>query len=239
MFSGGYLAAGATRDSRWEPWIGRPAAGPVSLAPATGTGGGRDELALTMARLAGRQGYGATTVAEVLAASGAERTDFERHFADKLECFLGGHEILVGRALDEVGASFEAERPWLERVCAGLGRAVELCIAYPDLARAVLVEPAAGGAEGRRRGLIAVERFAELIGPESPLSEELPPRAALMAVSGVAGLIGDQLQRGEAAGLAGLAGQHDELRFALLVPLLGPVEASEQAARFAERSRDR
>jgi di/tricarboxylate transporter len=51
-----------------------------------------------------------------------------------------------------------------------------------------------------------------------------------MATTGVAALIGDQLQR-DVAGLSELA---PELTFALLMPVLGPVAAREQMVPVAE-----
>jgi hypothetical protein len=84
--------------------------------------------------------------------------------------------------------------------------------------------------EGRRAQLDSLARFAELIEPEAELAQRLPARAPLMAVSGVAGLIGEELARGEGAGLAD---RLPELGFALLVPLLGPLAAREQIERLA------
>ena len=194
--------------------------------------GEREELAWAMAMVAGRGGYPAASVEAVIAEAASCPAVFERHFADKLECYLAAHELLLGRALDAVGERFEADLPWAERVLGGLGRAIELCIANPEPARALLVCPMAAGAEGQRRALQSVERFAELIAPERELAEELPPRAALMAASGVIGLIGEELERGEAADLAALA---PELGFALLVPLLGPVAAGEELGRAGAR----
>jgi AcrR family transcriptional regulator len=181
-----------------------------------------------MARLAGREGYGAASVAAVIAAAASSAAAFERHFADKQECYLAAHELALGRALDAVGERFEAELPWAERVLGGLERGLELCIANPELARALILCPREVGAAGARRALVMSERFAELIAPEAELAEQLPARAALMAACGVIGLIGEELGRGAAADLAGL---EPELGFALLVPLLGPLAAGEELER--------
>jgi AcrR family transcriptional regulator len=195
---------------------------------------GRNELSLALAEVIGRKGYAEASIGEALERSECARAEFERHFADKEECFGAAQEILLERALDEVGGGFERPGPWLARVCEGLVRTVELCVSQPNLARAMLVCPAAAGAAAQGRALEALEHFAELIEPVPELPEHLPPRATMMAVSGVAGLIGDQLAHGEAAGLAE---QLPELTFALLVPLLGPAEASQQMGRVALAAR--
>jgi hypothetical protein len=93
----------------------------------------------------------------------------------------------------------------------------------------MLVEPRGAGAAAQGRLAEALEDLAELIEPEAELAQRLPPRAPLMAVSGVVGLIGEELARGEGAGLAD---RLPELGFALLVPLLGPLAAREQIDRL-------
>jgi hypothetical protein len=103
-----------------------------------------------------------------------------------------------------------------------------MCVAEPELARAATVEIAMAGVEGCRAHLDSLARFAELIEPEAELAGQLPPRARLMAVGGVAGLIADQLQRGSATRLDD---QLPYLRFAVLVPFLGPAAATERMAR--------
>jgi AcrR family transcriptional regulator len=202
--------------------------GDAAMRMFSAAAGERQELAWAMAQVVGREGYGAASVAAAVAAAGSSPAAFERHFADKQECYLVAHELLLGRALDAVGERFEAELPWAGRVLGGLERAVELCLGRAELARALLVCPSEVGAPGARRALLTCERFAELIAPEPELAEELPPRAALMAASGVIGLIGEELERGESADLGALA---PELGFALLMPLLGPAAAGEELER--------
>jgi AcrR family transcriptional regulator len=196
--------------------------GSVAVRPAESE---RQRLLAAMARVVGRRGYRAASVAEVIAEAESCRATFDRHFADKEECFCAAHARLVECTLEAVSESLDPQRPWLQRVSAGLERLIELCENNPELARAALVETDAAGAEGQRCALAATERFAELFAPDAELAEQLPPRAALMAASGVAGLIGDQLRHGE-----GPAGLLPELTFALLVPLTGPAAASEQMA---------
>jgi AcrR family transcriptional regulator len=169
-------------------------------------------------------------VAETITAAGSGRASFERHFADKQECFLAAHGLLAERALEAIRPCFEGKRRWPEQACEGLARAVELCTEEPALARALVVCPVAAGAEGQQRKLALIGRFAELAAPPAELAERLPPRAGLMAVSGVVGLIGEELGRGAAADLAGL---EPELGFALLAPLLGPEAAGEELERAA------
>jgi AcrR family transcriptional regulator len=192
----------------------------------------RKRLLIAMTQVVGRRGYRAASVAEVIAEAESCRVTFDRHFADKEECFCAAHERVVELALGAVGERIDPELPWAERAKEALRMVLELCRRRPGLARAVIVEPAAAGAVGRRRELEAARRFAELIALDGELVGQVSPRATLMATSGVAALIGDQLQR-DAAGLSELA---PELTFALLMPVLGPVAAREQIAPVAERA---
>lgn len=207
------------RSGRGPRWVG----GAVS---ARGEGAlERKKLALALAEVAGRRGYAAARIEEALERSECTRAEFDRHFAGKEECFGAAQDLLLELALDEVGAGFEGPGPWPARVCGGLVRAVELCVSRPELAGAMLVCPRSAGAAAQVRLAEALEDFAELIEPEAELAQRLPPRAPLMAVSGVVGLIGEELARGEGAGLTD---RLPELGFVLLVPLLGPVAAREQ-----------
>jgi hypothetical protein len=142
----------------------------------------REALLGAMARVVGARGYRAASVTEVIAEAESCRAS-----CDKQECFLVAHERPVERTLEAASESLYPGQPWPERAICGLQTVLELCGEKPELARAALVEVAAAGAEGRRSALVAIERFAELIAPEPELALQLPPRATLMAMSGVAG----------------------------------------------------
>lgn len=186
----------------------------------------RQPILEAMIRVAGEKGYRATSVADVVAAAGASRTTFYKHFDDKQDCFLAAFDLAAERILAETLSACPGERPWRERMHSGLEAIVALFARDPTLARTAIVEIAAAGAAGRRRHSIALGSFARLLEPdrELPRRAELPPNTALMAVSAVAGLIFDELQAGRAADLPA---RLPELEFALLVPFIGPRAAAE------------
>jgi AcrR family transcriptional regulator len=193
----------------------------------------RGALMRAMARVVGEKGYRRTSVAELIADAESCHESFDRHFVGKQECFVAVQERVFETALVVVSEELDEELPWAERSSEALRLVLGLCRERPGLARVALVEAAAAGAAGRRCFLAGIERFAELAAPEAELAAQLPPRAALLAVSGVAGLIGDELRRG-AEGLEKLL---PELIFALFVPLLGPEAAAEQMSRLAAEAR--
>jgi len=185
-----------------------------------------------MVRVVGRQGYKATSVADVIAEADVSRTTFYKHFEDKHECFLAAYDMVTERVLDEVIAKCNGEQTWLERVRIGLTTIVEMFALDPQLARTAIVEVAAAGAEARQRHWNAITRFTEFLedGEELAGGRELPDNIALMAAGAVSGLIFDELLTGRAERLPQLL---PDLLFALLVPYIGPGAATEEMRRAA------
>lgn len=192
----------------------------------------RRDILEAMVRVVGRQGYKATSVADVIAEAGVTRTTFYKHFEDKQDCFLAAYDTVVARVLDEVVASCDGERSWLERVRIGLTTVVELFALDPELARTAIVEVAAAGADARQRHWDAVNRFTEFLEDGEDLAEgrELPDNIALMAAGAVSGLIFDELLTGRAERLPELL---PDLLFALLVPYIGPGAATTEMRKAA------
>jgi AcrR family transcriptional regulator len=185
-----------------------------------------------MVRVVGRQGYKATSVADVIAEADVSRTTFYKHFEDKQECFLAAYDMLTERVLDEVIANCDGEQAWLGRVRIGLTTIVEMFALDPQLARTAIVEVAAAGADARQRHWNAITRFTEFLegGEELAEGRELPDNIALMAAGAVSGLIFDELLTGRAERLPQLL---PDLLFALLVPYIGPGAATEEMRRAA------
>ena len=192
----------------------------------------RQPILEAMVRVVGRQGYKATSVADVIAEAGVSRTTFYKHFEDKQECFLAAYDMLTERVLAEVIANCDGEQAWLERVRIGLTTIVEMFALDPQLARTAVVEVAAAGADARQRHWNAITRFTEFLedGEELAGGRELPENIALMAAGAVSGLIFDELLTGRAEQLPKLL---PDLLFALLVPYIGPGAATEEMRRAA------
>ena len=206
-------------------------------------GSRRGAIVEAMIRVAGRKGYRATTVADTIDEAGASRATFYKHFDDKHECFRVAYDLAAERVLTAVEIACEAEWSWLERARAGLGALVELLAADPELARTVVVEALAAGAETRQRQIELLERLSRNLeqGRDAPVAG-LPAGTGLMATSAVNGLLFEEIQSGRAATLPA---RLPELRFALLVPFLGPARAIEEmgyarlrASRIAAASPD-
>jgi AcrR family transcriptional regulator len=188
-----------------------------------------------MVRVVGRKGYQAASVGDVVTEASASRATFYKYFDDKHDCFLAAYELAVERVLSAALAGCDRTRPWPEPARGGLAAIVDLFADEPALARTAVVEVAAAGDEARRRHSAALGRLARLLDEgRRPRRPRLPPNTALMAVSGVAALIFDELRAGRAAELPRLL---PELEFALLVPFIGPHAAGSEARRDADYSR--
>lgn len=209
-----------------------PDSSTLAGGPMAGSETRRQLILEAMVRVVGRQGYKATSVADVIAEADVSRTTFYKHFEDKQECFLAAYDMLTERVLDEVIANCNGEQTWLERVRVGLTTIVEMFALDPQLARTAIVEVAAAGADARQRHWNAITRFTEFLedGEELAGGRELPDNIALMAAGAVSGLIFDELLTGRAERLPQLL---PDLLFALLVPYIGPGAATEEMRRAA------
>jgi AcrR family transcriptional regulator len=209
-----------------------PDSSTLAGGPMAGSETRRQLILEAMVRVVGRQGYKATSVADVIAEADVSRTTFYKHFEDKHECFLAAYDMVTERILDEVIANCDGEQAWLERVRIGLTTIVEMFALDPQLARTAIVEVAAAGADARQRHWNAITRFTEFLedGEELAGGRELPDNIALMAAGAVSGLIFDELLTGRAERLPQLL---PDLLFALLVPYIGPGAATEEMRRAA------
>ena len=192
----------------------------------------RQPILEAMIRVTGRKGYQATSVADVVAEARASRATFYKYFDDKHDCFLAAHELAVERVLATARGGCDRELPWVERALSGLAAIVDLFAREPELARTTIVEVVAARDDARRRHSEAIGKLAGLLaeGSEAPRQLQLPPNTALMAVSGVVGLIFDEVRAGRAEAMHHLL---PELEFALLVPFIGPKAAVREMGRTA------
>lgn len=209
-----------------------PDSSTLAGGPMAGSETRRQLILEAMVRVVGRQGYKATSVADVIAEADVSRTTFYKHFEDKHECFIAAYDMLTEQVLDEVVANCNGEQTWLERVRVGLTTIVEMFALDPQLARTAIVEVAAAGADARQRHWNAITRFTEFLedGEELAGGRDLPDNIALMAAGAVSGLIFDELLTGRAERLPQLL---PDLLFALLVPYIGPGAATEEMRRAA------
>ena len=195
----------------------------------------RQPILEAMIQVVGRQGYQATSVADVIDEAGASRSTFYKHFTDKRDGFLAAYELALERIFAAALDGANGAGPWPEAAQGALAAIVDLFARDPALARTAAVEFAAAGDQARRLHRAALDRLARLLEEGRPPSQPcLPQSTASMAVSGVVALIADELRAGRAPDLPRFL---PELEFAMLVPFVGPRAATGGVRRGAAQSR--
>ncbi len=124
----------------------------------------RGRLLDAMAQAVAEHGYGATTVAHVVAHAGVSRKTYYEHFGDKEDCFLAlydtGIAYVLGRLAETVGDEASDEDP-RQRIAAGLRTFLAVLAEEPAFSRAIIVEVHAAGAQAVRRRRAVLEAFAQ------------------------------------------------------------------------------
>jgi AcrR family transcriptional regulator len=135
--------------------------GPHRLAREVVAASQRGRLLDAMAHAVAEKGYGAVSVADVIARAGVSRKTFYVHFRDKLECFLGAYDVGVEVLLATVRAAGEGETEPLAIARARTRAYLQTLAAEPDFARTFLLEINAAGPEAIERRRRVHRQFAE------------------------------------------------------------------------------
>jgi AcrR family transcriptional regulator len=123
----------------------------------------RGRLIDAMAQAVAEHGYGATTVAHVVALAGVSRKTFYEHFGDKEDCLLALYDTAIGYVLGRIDAALEAASvdadPRL-RVGASVNAFLAVLAEEPAFSRAVILEIQAAGPQALRRHRHTLDVFA-------------------------------------------------------------------------------
>ncbi len=148
-------------------------------------------------------GYEATTVGDILGEAGVGRESFYELFADKRECMLIAHTILVDDLEQKVRAVYLQPGAWVDRVRAALATTLEWFAGDPTAAKFTMVELAAVGPASRARFQSDFTRFVDLL--DEGLDEDGPDpavaRATSLAVGAALAQIYEEVLRDRAAQL--------------------------------------
>jgi AcrR family transcriptional regulator len=188
----------------------------------------RERLVAATARVTAEHGYEATTVADILAASGVGRESFYEIFNDRLDCVLAAHQTLLDDLIDKVAAAYAGDGEWVERCRTTLAALLDWFAADPPAGRFLLVEVAAVGPEFHSRFEAGFDRFVAII--DSGLPADLPDPGPLpttnLAVGAAISRVYVEVAAGRTEELPRLLPQ---LTYEVLVPFLGEDAAREAA----------
>ena len=204
--------------------------GPEPVSRAEAAADQRRRILEATAELVAEQGYGETTIEQIVRRARVGYATFYKHFADKDEAFLALLDAAIERTAYVVEEAYDREDgPWTDKVGAGLGALLGLAAAHPNVARACLVEAPTAGPEAAARHEAALKRFAPLLRPGrelNPRKDQLPASLEDTLAGGVLWVINQRLIAGEAAKLRALL--PEALEF-LLRPYVGEQEAAREA----------
>lgn len=189
----------------------------------------RERLIAGIIAAVAENGYGGTTIADIVKEAGLSRKTFYEHFANKEACFEAAYEASFN-FIWETMAAVGRGRTWGETVRARLEALLGALAAEPDLANYFLIAPTSVGDKIAERHH---ESMRELVGaltegaPKAKTKRGSPETQEQALAGGISRLVVRKLGDGEAASLPGLLPALTEL---VLWPYLG----GKDAVRIAE-----
>jgi AcrR family transcriptional regulator len=183
----------------------------------------RGRMLAAMATAVGEKGYGAVSVADVIARAGVSRRTFYEHFDNKEECFLAAYDAGVDAmlgAIDDAIGEAAVDGP-LAIARAGTQRYLETLAANPAFARTFLVEVLAAGPRALERRAAVHGRFAEQLAvvrrAARSRAPEPGPHVFRACVGAIYELVTDHVLRHGAESLPSLLDDLVDVERALLI----------------------
>jgi AcrR family transcriptional regulator len=204
--------------------------GPEPVTRAASVEDQRRRILEATADLVAEQGFGETTIEQIVRRARVGYATFYKHYEDKEEAFLALLDAAIERTVYVVEEAYDREDgPWPDKVGAGLGALLKVAAEHPNVARACLVEAPTAGPAAAARHEAALKRFAPLLRPGrelNPRSDRLPASLEDTLVGGVLWVVNQRLIAGEADRLRALL--PEALEF-LLRPYVGEAAAAREA----------
>lgn len=206
----------AVADFRGELHVpaGHLPAGRHSLTREAVLASQRGRILDAMAQGVAEHGYGATTVAHVVALAEVSRKTFYEHFSDKEDCFLAlydtGISYLFGRIAEALAEEPDDHDP-RALVATGLDAFLAVLAEEPAFSRAIIIEVHAAGPQALMRRRVTFEAFAQRYDDVNaqartndpsilPLSHDI----SLALVGAIVELVASRIEDGRTADLAEL-----------------------------------
>jgi len=149
----------------------------------------RPRLLAAMAYVVAEEGFSNTTVSRVCARANLPRRSFYIEFESREDCFLALMEEGLRSTVELISAAFGAAETWQEGIRQALAALLVFFESEPALARSLIVEFLAAGAEAlefRERGLLALTDSILRRWETSPRgAQPLPPMTVMSSVHGV------------------------------------------------------
>ena len=155
--------------------------GPHHLAREEVLASQRGRMLDAIAQAVAEKGYGAATVADVIARAGVSRKTFYEQFRDKEDCFLAAYETGVEVLLATMREADPGGDDLFARVQARVRAYLQTLEAEPGFARTFVIEVGAAGPRALQRRHEVLRRFAEEnreVGGDAPLENYIAAAGA-------------------------------------------------------------
>lgn len=152
-------------------------------------------------------GYGASTVAHVIALAGVSRRAFYEQFSSREDCFLWTCDVVAARARRHAVEGWGRERGWANRLHSACAALLGHIAESPKGPRLLLVEAPGSGPRARERIQLAGLGFEQLLASAlriAPDADAAAPLACRTVVGGVRHLAFRRLLEGRERELGGL-----------------------------------
>lgn len=170
----------------------------------------RGRLLDAMAEVIAEEGYPDTTVHKILARARISRRTYYELFKDKEDCFLVAYDEAIEYVFKLIDESCRTADTPERKIENGLRTVLEFCEREPKVARMLVVEVLAAGANARQRRAQTMQKLTSLVAES--LSERCADGGeallrARVLTGGVHELVYDALARDRTADLSRIAGE--------------------------------
>ncbi len=192
------LAGGSARPPRvgrkapaepHGPLYERLPRGPHQLGADAVARNQRQRMHGAMIEAVAANGYGRTSVKQVVTLAGVSRRAFYEQFANKQECFLATLDLIAAHSLAEISTSYRnSEGPLERRLEAALDRFTQIVSDNPKGSRVMLVDAPSAGPAGWERLIRTLTAFEERLMASfahAPDAAPLPEAIARAIVGGL------------------------------------------------------
>jgi AcrR family transcriptional regulator len=170
--------------------------GPSGMAREEVERNQRSRLYGAMIEAVARNGYERTTVAHVIALAGVSRRAFYELFANKEDCFLGTHDVMVAQVRRRLLHAWLAEHGWANRMHSSCQSLLEGLARAPKGPRLMLVDSLGIGPRARERMQLAGLVFERIVASAFSLAPEpvyYPQLTSRVVVAGMRHVVFNRL----------------------------------------------
>jgi TetR/AcrR family transcriptional regulator len=204
--------------------------GPHSLDPGQVAENQRRRMYGAMIEAVATNGYGRTSVKQVVTLAGVSRRAFYEQFANKQECFLATLDLIANQAINSIAATYNStEGTFEQRLEAAFVTFAEVVRRNPKGARVMLVDAPSAGPAGWEKLTETLNMFEERLAgsfAHAPDAGPLPEPVTRAIVGGLRRATFVRLLEERTEEMPALVGDMVNWTLAFMTDELGPLEVA-------------